>query len=123
MADCAKALSCAKLSLSMNNYFGIRQYQSHRIWTNMACGMCVMNRYEPGLEDIFEDHVNQVFWHTEEELLALIGEYLKYDDMRERVATVARQCILNGHTFDHRIRLLGKILKGKKSGIKWDQRV
>ena len=89
----------------------------------MACGMCVMNRYEPGLEDMFEDHVHQVFWHDDAELFVLIREYLKYADMRERVGKAAREFILNHHTFDHRIKLLGKFLKGKSSGIKWDQRL
>jgi len=123
MHGCAKVLSCCDLALGINNYFDIRQYQSHRTWTNMACGCCLMNRYEPGLDEMFENHVHQVFWNTRPELIALCREYLRDDEKRNRVRMRARELILERHTFLHRIQLLDRILRHKSSGIKWDQRV
>ena len=123
LEDCAKVLSCAKTSLGINNYFEVRQYQSHRTWTNMSCGSCFLNRYEPGLEDIFKDHEHLVFWRTPEELVAVANEYCTNKKRRKAIQLAARQFILSAHTFDHRIELLKLFLLRKRSGIVWDQRI
>lgn len=123
LEKCAKVLSCARMAVGVNNYFGIRQYQSRRTWTNMSCGCCLLNHYEPGLEDIFQDHKHIVFWKTPDELVEVAKEYLKDAEKRCRIQMNARQFILENHTFDHRIALLKLFLKGKRSKIKWDQRI
>jgi spore maturation protein CgeB len=123
MEDCAKVLSASKLSLGMNNYVDIPHYQSHRTWTHMASGSCLMNYATPGIDSFFKDRVHQVFWTEFNQLVQLCSYYLKHDDEREKIQKAARQLIVEEHTFNHRIALLDKILKGERSGIRWDQRV
>lgn len=123
LEDLAVALSSAKLTVSMNNYVGIRQYQSHRTWTNMSCGCCVMNRYEPAMEEIFEDKKHVVFWRDLKELIELVKYYLSHEEERKAIGRAARELIVKNHTFAHRIDLLHYILAGKTSGLSWDRRL
>lgn len=81
-----RAISRAKIALSVNAVNDIRMYHSDR-WINcLACGAFVLSSYVPDSELLCEDDKHLRYFHTESQCLDLIDYYLEREDERSEIA-------------------------------------
>lgn len=99
------AVSCSKAKIALNYSTNqVYMYCSwRRIFNTMACGCLLLTRYFPGLETVFGNHRQLVWFKEDQEGIELARYYLKEDEERERIASAAREEVAARHTWDHRI--------------------
>ena len=99
----AWACSRAKVSLSVNAN-DVPMYASwRRIFNSMACGICTLVRWFPGLETVFKNGEQTVWFKSVDDACTAVERLLKDDRERERIAATGRAEVLRAHTWDHRI--------------------
>jgi spore maturation protein CgeB len=76
-------------------------YWSNRLWLTLGCGGFLLTSYVPGLEEFFTNHVHLVWYHNEDECIALAREYLAKPQERERISAQGYQRVHERHTFHH----------------------
>lgn len=77
-----------------------------RVFEALASGALLITDEAEGLEDLFEDGVHLVIYRRDEDLPALIEQYLNDDAARERIARAGRELVFREHTYEHRMDLL-----------------
>ena len=92
---------------------GVGWYFSNRTWFTLGCRGFLLTNYVPGLEDIFENHDQLVWYRSTEECLELIRHYLERPDERRRISESGHAYVLAHRTFDHWVRDLESILDGE----------
>lgn len=103
----AEAVSAARLGLSYNTS-EFRMYASwRRILNTMACGTMLLCRYFPGLETVFRNREDLVWFNDEDEAVELALRYLEVEDERERIAASGRREVLANHTWE---RMVGELV-------------
>jgi len=106
----AKICSGAKIMLGIDVSNQVEGYFSNRTWITLGCGGFLLTRYVPGLEKIFINEKHLVWYHSVEECLHLIAEYLKKDEEREKISEEGYRFTHKNHTYDHVVkRMLGYI--------------
>ncbi len=120
MGEAAKVIRSSKVMLGCQHYGDVALSQSQRTWNVLACGGFLMNRYVPDLEFLFHDRIDQVFWHTTDELVDLVRHYLSHETERKAIAAAGRHYFVHHHTYDHRIRSLACYLEGRSEGTPWE---
>lgn len=109
----AWACSRAKIALSINAY--VKMYTSwRRVFNTMASGGFLLIKYFPGLETIFANREELVWFGTEAELVEEAKRYI--DDDRTRLEIAARGCkvVRQKHTWDARVCEILNLLEGAK---------
>jgi spore maturation protein CgeB/predicted SAM-dependent methyltransferase len=96
------------LGLIGDQWSGLEAYFSNRMTNTLACRAFLIQRYTPGLEVIFRNHEQLVWYRTEEELLSLIEHYLGQPAKRERIARQGRELVTSSFTYD---RAVSRILE------------
>jgi spore maturation protein CgeB/predicted SAM-dependent methyltransferase len=91
------------LGLIGDEWSGLEAYFSNRVANTLACGAFLIQRYIPGLEAVFSNHEQLVWYHTEEELFSLIGHYLGQPAERERIARQGRELVTSSFTYDQAV--------------------
>ena len=75
-----------------------------------------MIRYFPGIEEVFVDKKQAVFFYSIPEAVELVEYYLKNSLEREMIADAGRHEVHRNHTFDVRIQdIFTKFDKKEKS--------
>lgn len=87
----------------------LKGYYSNRPTNNMLCGLFTMLPYKDGIEDVFENRKEVVWYHSFDELVELAKYYLEHEEEREEIARNGLLKALREHTFDSAVR---RILDG-----------
>jgi len=88
-------------------------YFSNRTWFTLGCGGFLLTNYVPGLEEIFENHRELVWYRSNDECLELVAHYLARPDERRRIAEAGRGFALAHRTSDHFARDLVALAEGR----------
>jgi hypothetical protein len=88
-------------------------YFSNRTWFTLGCGGFLLTNHVPGLEEIFENHRELVWYRSNQECLELIAHYLARPDERRRIAEAGRAFALAHRTSDHFARDLVALVEGR----------
>ena len=97
----------AKIFLGADATSNIDGHWSNRLWLTLGCGGFLLTNYVPGLEEFFTNHEHLVWYHDEEECIALVKEYLTKPEERKRIADTGYKYVHEHHTFHH---FLDKVL-------------
>ncbi len=112
-----RVCSGAKIVLGRDWNTDVRWYFSNRTWFTLGCGGFLLTNYVLGLEDIFENHGQLVWYRSTDECLELIRHYLDRPDERRRISEAGHAYVLAHRTFDHWVRDLENILDGEASAF------
>lgn len=74
-----------------------------RILEVMSCGRCLLTNALPEEERIFKHGQDLVYYEDKKELLSYVSYYLAHPKEREWIGAQARETILKGHTWEHRL--------------------
>ena len=107
----ARICSGAKIILGIDVSDQVEGYFSNRTWITLGCGGFLLTRYVPGLEKIFINKKHLVWYHSIDECLYLIAEYLRKDEERKRIGREGYHYVHEHHTYDHVVQ---KILQHMK---------
>ena len=88
------------LGLIGDEWSGLEAYFSNRVANTLACGGFLIQKYTPGLEGVFKNHEQLVWYRTEEELFSLIERYLALPAERERIVRQGRKLVTSSFTYD-----------------------
>jgi hypothetical protein len=89
--DSFRALSNAKIGLSINIANDVRLYHSDRFINIPACGTFTLAKRAPGYELMFTDGVHLKYFDTVDEFFELAQWYLKHEQEREKIAQAGMQ--------------------------------
>ena len=84
--DLYRAISGARLALSINADNDIRLYHSDRLTLSLACGSCVLAKRVPDTELLFRDKEHVLYFDTVEEFFDLLQWYQKHEKERQLIA-------------------------------------
>lgn len=111
----AKVCSGAKIVLGVDAVTTIRGHWTNRLWLTLGCGGFHLTNYIPGMEEVFENRTHLVWYHSEEECVSLVQEYLSKPEERKRIAMAGYRYVHEHHTFHHFAQrvldLCGKVSK------------
>lgn len=91
------------------SYEGLRNYFSNRLVNTLASQAFHLVYHVDGVEEMFENKKDLVFYHNEKEQLELIEYYLKHDDERREIAKNGYEK-MKGYTFQNMAR---RIIRGE----------
>lgn len=89
------------------------RYCSNRTWLTLGCGGFLLTNHFPGIEDLFENHEQLVWYRSTDECLELIGHYLARPDERRRIALAGNRYVREHRTVDHFVRDVFDRLEGR----------
>lgn len=84
--DYFRAISQAKIAISININNSFRMYHSDRLINYLGCGAFVLASYVPDSELLFTDHKHLRYFHDNEQCVELIDYYLKNEAERKAIA-------------------------------------
>lgn len=84
--DCFRALSSAKIGLSVNIANDVQLYHSDRYINIPAGGTFTLAKRVPGYELLFKDGIHMKYFDSADEFFDLADWYLKHDDERKKIA-------------------------------------
>ncbi len=84
--DAFKAISCAKIALSINAYNNMRMYHSDRLVNCLSCGTFTLAKRVPDTDLLFKDGEHCRYFESVDEFFELAGWYLKHDEERGKIA-------------------------------------
>ncbi len=89
--DYFRAISGAKIALSINIANDVRLYHSDRLINYVACGTFTLAKRVPDSDLLFEDGVHVRYFDSADEFFELADYYLKHEGQREKIATAGMQ--------------------------------
>lgn len=93
--------SGAKIVLGIDAVTTIEGHWTNRLWLTLGCGGFHLTNYIPGMEDVFINKEHLVWYHDEEECIALAKEYLAKPQECRRIAEAGYRHVHENHTFHH----------------------
>lgn len=96
VADFRRVCSSARIILGIDKATELELYFSNRTWFVLGCGGFLLTRYVNGLEQLFANHEQLVWFKDIEECCELIRFYLTHEDLRKKIAKT-------GQTFAHEV--------------------
>jgi spore maturation protein CgeB len=108
-----KVCAGARIVLGRDWTDACEAYFSNRTWFTLGCGGFLLTNYVPGLEEIFGNHRELVWYRSAEECCQLVDHYLARPDERRRIAAAGRAYALAHRTTDHFVRDLLDLVEGK----------
>lgn len=109
------------IGLIRDGWAGLEAYFSNRTVNVLATGSFLIQRYSPGLETVFENQRDMVWYRSENELFEQIDYFLDHSEERERIGLKGREKVLRRYTYSISIsRILDGVggadrLQGKKN--------
>lgn len=91
----AEAIAETKIVIGYNSTNQIPFYWSNRTYTTLACKGFLITPYVPGIEQVFENHKDLVWFNTLEECYQLIEYYLERPRQRVEIAESGYNKIVN----------------------------
>lgn len=92
-------------------------YFSNRTWFTLGCRGFLLTNYSPGLEDLFENHRELVWYRSPEEAVELAEHYLERPHERERIAQAGHDYVMANRTTDHLVRDLLDRIEGRPAAF------
>jgi len=89
--DYQRAISGARIALSINAVNDVSMYHSDRITHYLASGAFVLAKRVPDSDLLFQDGVHVKYFDTQEEYFELIDWYLKHEKERRKIADAGMQ--------------------------------
>ncbi len=99
----AKVCATSRIVLGVNEINEDAYYCSNRTFLTMACGALHLTHYVPQLENVFQNGRHLLWYHDEDEALAMIEEWLPKADERARVAAGGHAEVMQHHQYYHRV--------------------
>jgi len=116
-----RAIRGTKIGLNINAFNNFKYYSSERLMNYMSCGTFTLSSYSPGLDKIFTDKKEVVFFRSPGECLEYIDYYLKNDKVRELIAINGmrkyHEVINNANTVNEMLN----IIFNNKTGFPWTE--
>jgi len=88
-------------------------YCSNRTWLTLGSGGFLLTNHFPGIEELFENHGELVWYRSSDECLELIEHYLARPDERRRIASAGHRYAREQRTVDHFVRDVFDRLEGR----------
>ena len=101
-----------KINIDINRVV-ITEGLTQRVFDCSACGGFIITNNKSIINEFFETGVagkEIVTFDNERHLKELINHYLTHEDERKAIARRAQERVLKEHTYDHRMRIVFKIL-------------
>jgi spore maturation protein CgeB len=89
--DTFRAISGAKIALSINIINDVSLYHSDRLTNYLACGTFVLAKRVPDTDRLFKDGVHLRYFDTVEEFFDLAKWYLAHDNERMKIANAGME--------------------------------
>jgi hypothetical protein len=97
------AVNKAKITIGVSAVESFLYLSWPRVFQTMACGALHLTQYVEGLELIFKNHENIVWFKSIEEADVLLKYYLKNDHLLSRIALNGKN-LAQQHTYYHRVK-------------------
>lgn len=110
--DFRKAMFNSKIIIGDNFRNDIIGYWSDRVYLTLACNAFFLTSYVTGLEKEFENEKHLVWYYDFAELKDKIDYYLENEEERKYIAQKGNDLVRKRDTYDHRIKIFLKHLKG-----------
>lgn len=81
-----------------------------RAFDIMGCGGFLISDFQADFGELFVPDEDYVFYTTSEDLYAKIDYYLEHEEKREQIAKKGYEKVKAGHTYDHRVSQILKML-------------
>jgi len=81
-----KTINQAKIGINVNDFYLFSKYSSNRLTDYLSCGLFTLSVYSEGMEQIFTDKQDLVYFRNFEEFKELLDYYLEHDEERETIA-------------------------------------
>ncbi|MCB2187967.1 MAG: glycosyltransferase [Deltaproteobacteria bacterium] len=106
--DFARLVGASRILLGLmgEEWSGLAAYFSNRLVNTLACEGFLIQRYTPGLEQVFHNREHLVWYQSEEELGELIDHYLAHPEERQRIARQGRELVLSRYTYDRAVEAM-----------------
>ncbi len=92
----------------------VRGYFSNRTWFTLGCRGFLLTNHAPGLEEIFGNHRELVWYRSVDECVELIEHYRTRPDERARIAAAGHAYALAHRTSDDLARDLVDLFRGRE---------
>jgi len=99
---CSKAQIC--LGITDPRWTELEGYFSVRLINTLATRSFIIQTYSKGLEKLFRNHENLVWYEDEDQLLELIAYYLNHEEERERIAYEGQKVVYQNFTYEKSVR-------------------
>ena len=83
-----------------------------RVFEGLCSGSLLLtnNLTGSGQDELFRDGVHLATYAATDELLDKVHYYLAHDEVREKIAAAGRQCVLEQHTYGHRMEQILNVI-------------
>ncbi len=99
-----EVLNQAKIVVNTNMFNNTPYYFSDRYFYPLATKVVGVNQYIPGLETIFEDKKQMMFFRTDEEAVQIIKDLLANPDKMKEIAEDGYEFYLQNYTTTHMLQ-------------------
>ena len=106
----------AFMAINQMNY-DASNYTSDRIWRILATGCFCLTEYFDGIETMFTNHEELVWWKTIDELKGLIHHYMVNSKRARQIGMNGMSAMLTRHTWKNRIEEMMAFIKKERSKI------
>jgi len=86
---------------------------NQRVFDVPACGRFLLTDHRRQIEDLFDPGSEVICFHDPGEIKDLVRFYLHHDTARNKVAARARRRVLAEHTYEHRIEVIFRVMRGR----------
>jgi spore maturation protein CgeB len=86
---------------------------NQRVFDVPACGQFLLTDHRRQIEDLFDPGSEVICFHDPGEIRDLVRFYLHHDTARNKVAARARRRVLAEHTYEHRIEVIFRVMRGR----------
>lgn len=106
----------ASMAINQTNY-DATNYTSDRLWRILATGCLCVTEYFEGIENLFVNHVELVWWKTLGELVELLYHYMVYSGKAHAIGINGMSAMLTRHTWKNRIEEMMAFIKKLNSKV------
>lgn len=113
-AGYAEVCARSKIVIGLNQTHDSRLYFSNRVFLTLACRGFHLMRYVPGMEEVFANGENLVWFHDRKDCARQIDRLLADDAGRERIADAGHDLVHSKHRYEDRVAAILDILAGTR---------
>lgn len=84
-----------------------------RVWDILGAGGFLLTNYQKELDDYFEENVDYVCYHNEQEMIEKAKYYLNHEEERLAISLNGYKKVRDHHTYLHRMQQMLKMLEEK----------
>jgi len=110
-ADLDNIYQRSKIVININNTHDKTTGPNLRNFEGMGNGALLVSDYKKGLEELFTEKKELVFYRDISELPGLVSYYLEHEDERSAIAKAGQLAVLTNHTIESRVKKMMEIIK------------